>query len=693
MVRDQIIRTARSFRPIVGPAFVTMALAHSVVSVRCQNVLEPLVVSATEEILTDDEVIARLATGADLRDILRMRPNAHAGQGPGSVFSLRGVAQDGTLVAGNRTNPGLAVMSGLIPRSTNSLWVLGMPAWDIDDTIIQAGPQPFHEGPFAPGGLIRLVPNLPGFGESGRFTAEAGGNGKYQTGATVNSVLIPDKLAMRWNVHADGNDGGVYNAENNDDRFAATDRLMARGQWRWLPAGDDSTICDLLVEGIRMRGNPLGLAGMRPDYDVFDRRVRLNEDERVPADYLAASFHLESAIDPARKVQTWLAWQHMDGYQLADLDSSAAYDWWYRVGVVERRLNGGAHLHHEGDGFLWTLGAYADSASYLLEYEGSGLSETKEGNPFSTDVDETVNMAALFARGEIEFQPGWWAFGGLRLDGQQRTVRIAAQPGGADPSSDRDRAESYGLLPELGVEWRQHAATAGIKITRYYQPEGVGYTFTLGKSGVYDAARGWEIQGYGKWETERLRISPRIFCAHVGNYQETVAYPGGLPSIDRWFVNAGDALRYGAELELGWRGPGALYAGFHGGWLATHVDHFEDFGVQSGGGPLPNAPEWNWGVICSWKPQTGWFAESALTWQDETYSEFSSPQATRIEERLDLSARIGYRWGKTEIHCFGHNILNRDFAIVRRDFTGDGAAVQGSPNLPRTLGVGFSIDW
>ena len=675
----------------VAPSF-TIVFSLSV-HVRCQDLFDPLVVTANRQFQPEDQAAIRLAERGDLRDILRMKPNACASQAPGSVFSLRGVSQEGALVAGNRSNPALAVMSGYIPRTTNSLWAVGLPAWDIAEIGVHAGPQPFHEGPYAPGGVVRMVPQVPVFEDSGRFLAEAGGNGKYQSGATMNSVLIPGELAMRLNLHADGNDGGVLNTANDDDRFAATDRLMARGQWRWLPAGDDSTTCDLLVEGIRMRGNSLGLAGMRPDYDVFDRRVSINENERVPADYLAASFHLESSIAPEHKVNTWLTWQHMDGYQLADLDSTQALDWWYRVGVVEKRLTGGATLHHDSDDLNWTVGVYADSARYDLDYEGRGFSATRNGDPFFTDVDETVNMAALFARGEFEFQPEWWLFGGLRLDAQERAVSITGQPVGAARNSDSDRAQSYALLPELGVEWRGNAATAGLKVSRYFQPSGVGYAFSLGKSDPYDAAHGWEIQSYAEWETESFRMSQRMFFAHVRDYQETVAYPGGLPSIDRTFVNAGDALRYGAEMEFGWQGPGSLYTAIHAGWLSTHVDEFEEFGTRSGGGSLPNAPEWNFGLICSWSPPAGWFAETALTWQDGSYSEFSSPQATRVEERLDLSARIGYRWGRVEFHCFGHNILDRDFAMVRRDFTGDGSAVQGSPNLPRTLGAGISIDW
>ncbi len=678
---------------LVGPIFSAFMVLSSGITARSQDLLEPLVVTAAEPVPPADDVAANLTEGGDLRDILRMRPNVHAGEAPGTLFSLRGAAQEGTLVVGNRTNPALAVANGVVSRSTNSLWVVGMPAWDIAGLTVEAGPQLFNAGPTAPGGSITLLPRQPEFAESGRFLGEVGSHGRYRTGATCNSIWIPEHLAVRLNFYADGNDGGVTNVADGDDRFAATDRLMARGQLRWRPAGDETAHLDLLVENTRIRGNPLALAGMRPDFELFDRRVALNQDERVPAEHLAFSVKLESSPAPGRKVEAWLAWQDADGYQLADLDNSADFDWWYHTSVVERRLNGGGSLVHEDEGCKLTLGVHADMAEYLLHFQGRGFSASPEGEPFSTKVDETVSMAAVFARGEFELQPDWWGFCGLRIDGQRRKVDIRAKMGDGVPNSDGDQVQTVSLLPELGIEWRGGASTAGLKLTRSYQPGGVSYAFTLGDSSTYDASHGWEIQGYGQWQAESLRVAPRVFFASGGNLQVTTVYPDGYASLDHWIRNAGDVVRYGAELELGWLGPRELYAGIHGGWLVTDFDGFEVDGVRRAGGPLPNAPEWNFGLILAWKPETGWFGESALTWQDETYSQFSAPVATRIEDRLELSARVGYRWGRAEVYGFGHNLLDQDFALLRRDFGNDGTAVQGSPCLPRTLGIGFAIDW
>jgi outer membrane receptor protein involved in Fe transport len=658
-----------------------------------QEILAPLVVSAEAEDGADQEALTTLVGGGDLSNLLQLMPNAYAGGAPGSIFSLRGLSQEGTLVAGNRTNPGLSVMSGSFARSTNSLWVLGAPSWDMQNLVMEYGPQLFKLAPVAPGGELRLDPRPPEFFNQGRWLAEIGTQGSYRSGTTFNSVWIPDKLAMRLNLFVDGNDGGITNLYDDDDRFAATDRAMIRGQWRWRPAGDDTSVVDARIESTWIRGHPLALAGMRPDFELFERRVALNSPERVPADHLGLSLNLDTQLTPEHRLEAWVAWQDASGYQLADLDSTPLFNWWFRTDVNEERLNAGAQLRRENEQSLFAIGVYADTADYNLFFRGRGFSNDAAGEPFATRVDESVDMAAIFVRGEVEVAEAWWAHGGLRLDAQRREVDMNSKFRERPLIRDDDKVRSVEWLPELGMEWRREATRAGLKLARAYRPAGVGYALTLGQTESYGAERGWEIQAHGETTWRSLLLSGQVFHAKINGQQVPVVQPGGYPALDQWIVNAGSSLRYGGELELAWQGPGAFHAGIHGGWLQTEFRDSVAGGFQNAGMSFPNAPEWSAGVIIAWKPDDGWFGESALTWRDETYAQFDSPVPSRLEDRLELSARIGYRWRQAECYLFGTNLLNRDFALVRRDFTGTGARIEGSPNLPRVIGLGWMIHW
>jgi iron complex outermembrane recepter protein len=281
----------------------------------------------------------------------------------------------------------------------------------------------------------------------------------------------------------------------------------------------------------------------------------------------------------------------------------------------------------------------------------------------------------------------------MRLDAQWRSVDLAASYPRRQPTQDEEKARSVEWLPELGVEWRREAAKAGLKLSRAYRPAGVSYTSSLGQAEGYDEELGWEIQANAETRWRALLLSGRLFHAELDGQQVPVVQAGGFTSLDQQIVNAGSSVRYGAEVEFAWQGPGSLHAALHGGWLHTEYQDSAVGGFQTAGMSFPNAPDWSAGVVVAWKPTHGWFGESSLTWRDETYAQFGAPLTTPLEERLELAARLGYRWQQAECYLFGTNLLDRDFALVRRDFTGTGRSIEASPNLPRIVGLGWILHW
>lgn len=260
---------------------------------RAVETLEPLTVTADPlPAKYDSENIGSLGTlggGGGLGNLLRFEPNIQAGSAPGSVFSLRGVSQEGTPTVGTRSNPSVQVLVGGVPRSTNTLWSFGTPVWDVGGFEVVRGPVLFGTGPVAQGGELRLELNVPQFFHEGRLLGEAGEFDTYRTGFTENFVILPEKLAARINIASEGTDEATTNITLDDDAFAGTRRDLLRGQLRWRPAGDESSTFDFLLEAERARGNPLGLATTLPGGDLFDREVAMDTREEIPVDRGAAS--------------------------------------------------------------------------------------------------------------------------------------------------------------------------------------------------------------------------------------------------------------------------------------------------------------------------------------------------------------------------------------------------------------------
>lgn len=410
-------------------------------------------------------------------------------------------------------------------------------------------------------------------------------------------------------------------------------------------------------------------------------------------DRQAISLRGKVDLSNGRWVEGEVAWQTMDGYQYGDFDGSPFLDWFYQAAVDEQRLTGGARYRGESERLAWTLGIYAERSEYTMDFGGLGVGPVPTGSPFASQVNEDVEMAAIFGKAEYEFTHGLWVLGGLRLDHQARDQRTESTFAGMRVGSDRVKVSSTEWLPELGMEWRGEEAKAGVKVARAYRPAAAASAATLGTSEPYDAERGWEANLYAEKSWSEVRAGGRLFYAKLDDQQVPYVAAGGAPILDQFMINAGKSTRAGAEVELEWRGPDSFSVRVSGGYLFTEFDELVLNGVDRSGQTFSSAPEWSAAMHIGWNPAVGWFGESLLSWSDTSYSQTDSPEATGLEKRLLLSARAGYRWRSAELYVFGTNLLDQDFALVRRDYRSVGLGIDGAPNMPRLFGAGLAVHW
>lgn len=671
-----------------------MPLMTAQVRSETPETLKEIEVTATPPDAPERIVSETLAGGGDLKDILRFEPNVQLGSAPSSIFSLRGNSQEGTAMAGTRSNPAVNVLYGGAPRTTNTLWVLGAPTWDSSVVEVEAGPILFGTGPVSRGGEIRIIPNVPVFTHEGRLLAEMAEYDSFRLGLTENVVLMDEKLALRMNLSSEGTDGSVTNVTRDDDAYNGNRIDFVRGQLRWRPAGNDEAVFDLLVESERARGNSLGFANETGDTDLFDRRNFYNAHEGVPGERDAVVFNGRVELGGGKWIEGELTYQGSEGYQRADLDGGPLLNWFYQLTADEEVFTGGVRFHRETAGMNVMFGVFAESARYLTDFTGVGRLPFPTGSRFSNQLEENLSMLAMFGRLEYEMTRNWWIAGGVRLDYQHREQSsrgtFAGMPVG---SGDKFEAEGTEWLPELGIEWRENGSRIGAKITRAYRPPGLAYASTLVTSSPYDAEQGWEGTVFAEKAWDRFRIESRLFYSKLKDQQVSYVAPGGVTLLDQFITNSGESTRGGAEIEMQWRMAGSLVAGLSAGYLYTNYDKLVLNGIDRSDMAFPAAPELTTAVQLGWLPATGVFGETLLTWADTSYSQPQSPEATALEKRLQLSARIGYRWDRAEVYVFGTNLLNEDFALVRQDNTSIGRRIDGQPSMPRTFGAGLSFTW
>jgi len=666
--------------------------------VRSQDVekLNTLVVEAPRDgdDRTDGDFSIPLAGGRGYLDWLNTLPNARSGTTSSTAFALRGVAQDNVFYSiGTSSNTLVNFSNGGLPGSYASLASTPPLMWDMEQVSVTRGPVLFGAGQAVMGGEVRLEPRAPRFFQEGRVLLEAGEYDSWRAGFTENAVLIPDKLAWRFNLASEGTDNAVTNLYDFDDEFAATERRTIRNQLRWRPAGNDEEVFDLRVDLERGSGNAYGQAFLLPGGDFYDRVVNVNTPAILPSDLWGTVLRARIERPDGGWFEGEATFQNLVAGYHTDFDATPFLNWFYDYQPQERRLTGSARFGRNTAGFEWTGGLYAETSDYDLVFKGVGFGPIPTGSPFHSHTNEDVDIAAAFGHARWEFTRNWWLAGGLRLDAQWRDQDSQTFFNGAPTGADQASVENAEWLPELGVEWdNTRDMTAGVKIARSYRPGGASFAPTLGLLQPYGPERGWEIDAETTKRWQSLQVTGRLFQAWLDHQQVPYVPAGGFPVVDSFITNSASSTRNGAEVEVQWQ-HGDFLANATAGYLHTSFDRLVLHGVDRSGQSFPLSPEWTASCGIAWQPREGWFGSLVQDWSDPCYTQAQSPGVTKLEARLLLSARAGYRWKNLEAYLFGNNLLDENYALSKTDYRVVGLPVAGQLGMPRVLGVGVSLSW
>lgn len=653
-------------------------------------------VSGSVTVLGPEQLAALPPSAGNYQDLFALCAGAYAGNPSMGTFSLRGLSQDNVFgYLGTGSNALITVMQDGAPLSPSTLRYLPPLLWDLNGAEVLRGPQSLSYGPNSMGGALLLHNRPPGFDSHGAALSEVSEYGGLRAGLAQDFTLLPQELALRVSYLHQQSDGQETNTYSNDDQFGATRRDDVEARLRWHPAKNQDATFDLALVQDRSRGNPFAMVVEKPGGSLFDRQTAVNTDSSYPADRQAATLNATVALPQDLELKSTTSLQRLDVNMAYDLDASTLLNWFTLGFRDETHLSQDLVLAKREGRRQWLIGAYAEHSEYEFGSSGVGFKPIPRGSAFDNQAAETVDIAALYGRGDWEFVDHFHLTGGLRLNHEDRQFDYTSAFGLLPPTASSNQTTSTEWLPQLGLSWQpERDRTVGVQMARGYRGGGTSYAPSLGLTQDYDPEYSWEAELFTRLAvTETIQVNAALFHAWIDDQQVPVNVPGGLARIDTLISNAAKASRQGAELETRWQAAEGLAITGTLAWVQTEFDSLILNGIDRSGQAFPNAPEWIASLGVDYHHATGWFGSALFSYANSTYSDVGSPKNTPLESRQLLSARIGYAWQHASLYLFGSNLLDDDYALFRSDNSSIRLDDTGKAAPPRLLGIGAALHW
>ena len=638
----------------------------------------------------------------NVEDAFDRTANASVGSSIAGAYSIRGVNTDGIAGSLNRSNALASILVNQVALGKSSGSYVKPSLFDAASVEVLRGPQSSLQGPNALIGSVYINYNRPDlYDYEGSVRAEVGEQGTQRLALMQNLVLAEDTLAARVVVETRQSDGDVVNTTTGRDDVQNEDEETVRLALRWQPLGNEELVFDLTYMHNDSDTNATPFVVAPPGGDLFDREQTYNVEGDFPSDFDLWSLEANWQVNERWRLSSVTGLNDFSLKQRFDGDHSAFALLTADGFIKEELFSQEFRLHYEGDRLSGLIGLFYSDGKYSNGFNTSGVFPDGNGGiiPFNMTLKskENIEQQALF--GQLSWYPidDWLVKLGARFNGEERTTGDFTDNGVV---VDLSASESFNqFIPSLTIAHDLSDDTrVGVSYSKGFQAGGISFAVFQGESRPYDEEF---IDNYELFLRHSMLDGNLIFNANAFYFdwfdqQVATLLPGGIPGFDDIVVNAGKSKVSGVEIEAEWQATADLNLFANFGFIDTEFKEFTHGGVDLAGKSFPQAPEFTANLGGLYQHDNGFFASMTYSYTDETYSRVESPEVTKIDNRNLLSSRIGYQQDDWRAYIWGSNLLDDEYELFLQDgraFGVGGTGAVGSIGAPRTLGVGFQLDW
>jgi len=596
--------------------------------------------------------------------------------------------------------------------------VLDLLPYDLESVELLRGPQGTLYGAVALGGVLRYVtkdPDLEQFsGQVGGdvFTTEGGDDNGYGGRLSLNMPLVPGKLAMSASYARQDSPGYTDNVRTGEEDQDSYWQDAARATMKW-QASDDVSV---KLQWIQSRNDSdstsvtaIDPVSLKPQYD------ELENDNFVPEPYRKDVNYVNGTIN-------WdLGWadfvsatSYSEQEQHSTLDASLVYGVIFPLfGLPDPGISAVNYdlklykttqefrLASKSDGqWLWLLGGFWTDENSKQNQEATAQfldgSSIPGFDPLAVvGLPSTYEELAFFGNLGYKFNETFDVTGGVRFANNEQTFRqitSGALTGESNVPGDSDEDVTTWSLTS-----RAHLAPDQmlyLRVATGYQPGGPnlalpGVPPTVDSSELINYEFGWKaLLSENRWSVDLAVFDIEWEDIQISDSVNGLAF----------LANGGTARSRGVEFSTAYAPFAGMRLGLNGAYIDAELT--EDVPSLGGldGDALPETPEWSWSATADYvfPAWDGWTARvgGGLRYIGDRFSgvesngnAFEQDSYTVVDLNTDVSSE---HW---TVRLYVKNLFDErsygNLTVLPNAATGETMKVNGVPNLPRTIGIGF----
>ncbi|MDD0851759.1 TonB-dependent receptor [Halobacteriovorax sp. GB3] len=622
----------------------------------------------------------------------------------GTNFSIRGINNTG--VTGFQKDNLASVIIDDIFQTDLALKAGSFNTWDLSQVEVHKGAQSTTQGVNSLAGSVNVYRQKAEDFQNYSIRLGYGKDNHYELGATLNQVVIANKMAIRGSLSYQNDDGFIKNTTTNNDKISQVKNLNTNISTVY-QVNDDIQLIYTNKFSTKTAGSQYVQSSDPFLYEVYEN-IELDETTKTEQHGLTYEHQLKKDLKNTMVFAYSKSYQkHLsDGEGLATDEAGLRKEqhkdqfmsFENRLSMSSSKFKNtlGLHVHefklnnrHDFN-ILYPIG----SSSTPLETNQVTNRKRFAASLFNSfnyyHNDQIFNLGARIEYVKNDYSTHVDAKRTQNL-GSSINTSIDNYLNGVNGPYGGDNDDVI-FLPKLSYIKNFDQHSVGVAYTKGYRTSGLSINRSKAKAVDYSAEFTDNLDLTYRFEKKGLNLSFNAFYIKWKDQQVQVKLSSDF--YDSQVENASSSHLFGGELEAKYKLFNKDQLALNLGYVKTAFDDFINNNTNYENKEFPNAPNWTSSLSYQHKFNDSLTLGPIARYLSSSYSDAENTRSVPEQFYLDLNAQ--YSLGSTLIEAYVTNLLDKKYLLKDGSPSSSTSTYKANyhqVNTPRQYGVRATYYW